>query len=156
MWDEDAGQPVTCPFCGQDDVCSHMLAVVDKSIVECRHGRFSNYFGKFLTLLEDAFAEAMEAGDPVDWGDELIREMWSDSVDDYDNDPNGIAINGFLAMRLLVSLFQESDGVEYSGNTYDGGGPGLSSALSVFYAEDPEAVCNQVMAALADRLHVEP
>jgi hypothetical protein len=132
-----------------------MLAVVDKSIVECRHGRFANYFGKFLTLLEDAFAEAMEAGEPVDWGDELIREMWSDSVDDCDNDPDGIAINGFLAMRLLVSLLQESDGVEYSGNTYDGGGPGLSSALSVFYAEDPEAVCNQVMAALADRLHIE-
>jgi len=155
MWDEDAGQAVTCPFCGQDDVCDHLLAVVDKSIVECRHGRFTNYFANFLTLLEDAFAEAMEAGDLGDWGDELIREMWRDSVDDCDNDPDGIAINGFLAMRLLVSLLQESDGVEYSGNTYDGGGPGLSSALSVFYAEDPEAVCNQVMATLVDRLHIE-
>lgn len=155
MRDEDSGEPIQCPYCGSEADCKHLLAVLDRTFLNCTSGYAYDRFREFDTKIEDAFLKKLPLGTSpaVKWHDELLDDLWTYAKDNYSiADRDSIAIDGDTLFRLIVELLGEAGGDEYPGTTDYEGGPGFSSAITLFHAADPKEVFDEAIALLAERL----
>ena len=157
MRDEDSGEAIQCPYCGSEGHCKHLLAVIDRSFLECSGGYAFDRFHEFRKKIEGAFLKKLALGTSpaVKWHDDLLDDLWTYAQDNYSReDEYSVEIDRDTLFRLIVELLRESDGDEYPGTIDDGGAPGFSSAIALFHAASPAAVFDKAIALLAE--HLEP
>jgi hypothetical protein len=158
MRDEDTGEAIQCPYCGSDGSegdCEHVLAIIDRSFLECSGGYAIDRFKEFRQHIEKAFIDKLRIGaiSSGRWKDDAIEELWEYAKDNYSEaDGDWIEIDGDVLFRVIVELFEEAGGDEYPGLIDDGGGPGFSSAITLFHAQSPNVVFNRAVELLLGRL----
>lgn len=133
---DDYGYMISCPFCGSEDVCKHLVASFDHENAAIGGGLFSTREEELRSVVRSGFDAVLAAhGESVAWNQgQEFAEAWDDFVDrrnDGDEDPLD---SGMLA-RLLDTLLQttkaESDG---------------RADLTAFYSRRPQAIYEQVVA----------
>lgn len=131
---------VTCPYCGNDDDCPHLLAVFDMTFGECNGGLAFDSIPKFLDMTEEAFNKALSAEDRDDvaWDNYWLDEAWQSARSDQSDSGDSPLINSACLFGVLIEIFEEHGAISLD-NDFEGG-PGMSSACQIAYAEDPAAV----------------
>lgn len=154
MHNEDTGEEIQCVYCGSPDDCAHLLAVIDKTFVECSGGWAYDRYGEFQRTIEKVFLASLLKGSdeqPV-WEDPELVELWTGAVADYSADDEYVSLDGSVLNRLIIELFNEAGGDEYPGPIDDGGGPGFASAITLFYAQNPQDVFELALSKLSEQL----
>jgi hypothetical protein len=153
MKNEDTGEAIQCPHCGSEDDCSHLLAVIDRSFLWCSGGYAFSRFNEFHSAIEEAFLKRLQAGDVASpkWKDGRLQELWEYGTEEYGK-TNEVWIDGDMLFRLIIDLLEDAGGEEYMGPIDDEGGPGYSSAITLFYAANPQSVFERSVSDLNDLL----
>jgi len=154
---EDTDEAIQCPHCGSEDDCPHLLAVIDRSFLECSGGYAYDRFDEFRTTVEGSFLKQLQMGTTSSktWNDEHVRELWIGAMEEYSK-TGELCIDGYVLFRLIVNLLEEAGGDEHRGPIVDDGGPGFSSAITLFYANNPQEVFARAVSDLKDRLSEPP
>jgi hypothetical protein len=157
MYDEDSGEEIQCPHCGEAGDCSHRLALIDRTFGDCTSGYCASRYNKFSKLVESAFLEQLKRGKARTFllNDPDLDELWQCAFDEYKDDEY-VWIDGGVLTRLVINLLNHAGGEEYLGLIEDEGGPGCSSALTLYFAENPSAVVEAALSELRKRLADAP
>ena len=141
-----------CPYCGSGDDCPHLLAVFDITFGECNGGHCFNKIPEVTEAVEEAFRKALSAEnlEDVSWGNYYLDETWQTALTEYSGEPKDLLIDQGTLLGLFAELLEENGATLY--DTYFEGGPGMSSALQILYAEDPKAVYANAEGQLRDSL----
>jgi hypothetical protein len=155
MHDEDSGEEILCPYCSQAEDCPHRLALIDRTFCDCTSGYCANRYSEFSDLLEAAFCGRLKSGTTREysWDDSDLDDIWKCAFDQYKGD-ECVCIDCDVLARLVIDLLDRAGGEEYPGSIEDDGGPGCSSALTLFYAENPVAVTDAAILELKTRLMI--
>ncbi|NNM00376.1 MAG: hypothetical protein HKO62_06470 [Gammaproteobacteria bacterium] len=147
MYDEDTGEPIRCPFCDAEESCRHRLALLDLSFLSCEDGYARGRFDEFSERIEKAFAERIQrkARPLKRWEKWHLDELWADATADT---ADGLMLSGDIMFQVVMELLTAAGGEEYPGCIVADGGPGMSSAIALFFAEDPESVFTRSMELL--------
>ncbi len=155
MRNEETGNTIKCPNCGSKGDCKHLLAVIDQTFLECHGGYAFDRFNEFSQKIEKSFLTRLHATSEklVRWDDDTINEIWSYAKKTYTKEnEDWVDITGSDLFLLIDDLLFEAGGYEYPGSIGDEGGPGSSSSITLFYADNPESVFNNAIKSLSLRL----
>lgn len=154
MWDEDTGEDVECPYCGSDGDCPHLLAVIDRTFLTCNGGYAFERFGEFRTMLEEAFRKHLRTaiGASHEWKQYYLQELWNSASKQYTVGSDDVYLDKDVLFDLIIELLGDAGGDEYPGSIEDDGGPGYSSVIKLFHAEDPKVVFGRALSLLGTRL----
>jgi len=153
MRNEDTDEEVTCPICGVvDDMCAHIVASIDRTFSETHAGEFYERETEFRALVEEAFLPHLQKGVKMDWGGGILNELWSEAVANYSAEYEEVALDGFCFYQLVDELFTEAGAIEPAGPIIDDGPPGMSSAVSLYYSEDPKQIVDDAYSRLVEML----
>jgi hypothetical protein len=144
---EETGESPACPICSSDESCSHRVAVLDHTFLECTDGALFDRTSEFSELIESRFAEFIEIeASPKDISGE-IEAMWKYAKECFDPASKNIEIDSDALYRLMNELLEEAGATSIQ--AISEGGPGMSSSLSILYAEDPEKVIQEATSRLS-------
>lgn len=154
MWNEDTGEEVKCIICGKGYECEHLLALFDQTFGDCKQGYACDHLNEFEGVITSQFIKALSEGkgNDHDWGDDGINEIWSDSILNCDLENSDLDFERGLLFRLIIEMFEQCGGNEYPGLIDDGGGPGNSSSVKLFFADNPKEVLEGAHGALKSKL----
>lgn len=157
MIDEDTGEEPTCPYCNSAEDCPHLLAVLDKSFSTCEGGYCYERFNKLSDSVERAFKDRLQlTRKPAkrQWKDYYLQELWEQVLkagipEDVEED---LVLPGSAVINLIVDVLDVAGGYQVYGSLVSEGGAFCSSAMELFYAEDPKAVFEAAAGELERRL----
>ena len=149
MLNENTGEEIRCPYCRAAGECPHLLAVLDMTFNSCTAGYACRRFPDFERMARNTFMELLPNGatEEHSWIDGELAELWKYAQEAYSPSDQDAFLDSGIITRLIVNLFNGAGGEEYT-NLIDGeGGPGCSSAITLFYAEHPVEVFNAAITA---------
>lgn len=158
MIDEDTGEEPTCPYCGSAEDCPHLLAVLDMTFSTCEGGYCYERFDELKEPVERAFKERLLSTGTrpprQQWKDNYVQELWTEVLEqglpeDIEDD---LDLPGLALFELIIEVLEAADGYRIYGSLVTEGGPGMSSAMELFYAEDPKVVFEKAVEELDRRL----
>ncbi|MBT4966313.1 MAG: hypothetical protein HOM79_08835 [Alphaproteobacteria bacterium] len=149
---EETGETPTCPICGADEECGHHLADIDRTFLECLGGVFREKEQEFKDVIEEKFISKIGSGDPSIWSSGDIQELWTGSKDSYDEGENFIDLDGYIFYRIIVDFLLKNGAVEPEGSVVDQSGPGMTSTVSLLYADNPVEICDKSLDDLTKSL----
>lgn len=158
--DEGTNEPPECPFCGvsADEGCEHALALLDMTFGECRGGYCDDHLSEIGAYIRAAFASVSPTVEQANlqWSDALIQELWEglDQKESRESADN-IYLDSHEYMRFVAELLEEAGGKRHPGSLLEDDGPGVTSAMELFYAKDPRAVTQAALEAVQSRLILE-
>lgn len=156
MLDEDTGEPIDCPYCGSEDECPHLLAVLDRTSLECSGGYAFDRFDEFRDAIAGVFLGRLQADAPLvtTWKDPFVLDLWNHARENYSthDDADDIEIDSDSLFGLIEDLFNDAGGEEYPGSIDDDRAPGDSSAITLFHARHPAKVFVKALTLLNGRL----
>jgi hypothetical protein len=145
MYNEDTGEEITCPHCGSDEKCAHLLILLDLTFGECMGGYAFNRYDEFEKIVQEAFVDLLEGGaaESISWSNPEIAELWSHAMEQY-NPGDGEVWLYSVPLNSLISevLSARHDAVHGVSDDASGG-----SVLVVFYVLEPQKALE---AALSD------
>jgi hypothetical protein len=147
---EDTGERPKCPICGSEESCKHRVAVLDLSFLECVDGVLFDRTYEFLDILRDSFAAKIESGADIKYTSDEVNSLWEYAKSQFDPVEKEIEIDSDIFYRLLGKTLEEA-GADSIGAVTESG-PGMSSSLRVFYADEPELVIQESKALLSRML----
>lgn len=167
MIDENTGEEPRCLFCGSTDDCKHLLAVIDRSFLDCYGGYAFARLDEFRKVISNVFVKIIRTGSfQHNWKNSILNELWVLAVDAYkpkDAIPlkdeaaaekyyktleQELYVDQDILFDFIMDLFTEADAEEYDGSIDDLGGPCMSSAIRLFYAENPQKVFKKALSIL--------
>jgi hypothetical protein len=151
--DDDSEDVVPCPYCGTEEDCEHLLAIIDKTFNECGGGYACDRYEEFGQIIEGSFGKFLRQGERkrFKWGDKEIQELWFSAVENYSPEDGEVSLDRDVLTALIINLLEVSRGV-HSGSVSDDSGPGLSSVVCVFHANNPKKVFDSALSKLKVRL----
>jgi hypothetical protein len=156
--DEDTGDEPSCPYCSSAEDCPHLFAVLDKTFSTCEGGYCYERFEELTETVERAFKERLlSAGkrpSKEQWKDYYVQDLWTDVLEqglpeDIEDD---LALPGPALFELLIDVLDAAGGYQVYGSLVSESGAFCSSAMELFYAEDPKAVFEAAARELERRL----
>ena len=153
--DDEQEEETTCPYCGRIGGCPHLLAVVDLSYNFCAGGYASDHYEMFEKEITKVFLKLLKKKrrPAPSWRRDKIQALWRHALKDSSVEENYVALDPYILTQLTIDLLGEAGGEEYSAE--DPGGPGLHSALKLFFAKDPKEVFNSAISILKEDLQPE-
>jgi len=154
--EDDPEKSICCPYCGatSEDGCQHVLGMVDHTFNECYGGSASDRYYEFRRSIEDHFLQLIKARqqESFSWGDVNLQELWNLAVENHSPRDEEVSLEMFAFTRLFTDLLEFAGGKKYPGSLYDGYGPGMTSVISLFHAQDPQKVFEGARSELDVRL----
>ena len=132
-----------CPFCNSEEECEHLLAILDRTFIECNGGYALGPLDELYQYLESTFKNLIESDQPLPTGErvESLENLFYSTKQLYEE--NGeINLDGFAYYDMLEDLFIKH-GAKLIDYAEDFGRPGFDSLVKTYYAENPESVFNQ-------------
>jgi hypothetical protein len=157
--DEDTGEEVVCPICTAAEYwdCGHLVGSFDRSFCECQGGAIYNRVGRFSSIIETAFLSHLRRGSEPDLKFcDAFPELWDAARNNYEPGEEYLDLDGYIVQRVLIELLEEAGAYEAPGSLMDPGGPGMSSSMSLLFADDPSKVVDQALQRLSSGLGQEP
>jgi hypothetical protein len=174
MRDEDTGEEPRCDYCGAKSDCKHLLAVIDRSFLECYGGYAFDRFDEFTEIITKAFMSVLRTESYEHrWKDDDLNDLWDYTVENYvpdedlyfedeeeaeeyyDNCHNyewNVHLSGDNLYDLIIQLFEDAGGESHPGSLVNGEGPGMTSTVYQYYAEFPQKVFEKALSILKKRL----
>lgn len=154
MHDEETGEEIQCPYCEATEGCEHLVALIDKTFGEVLGGQFFERRDDFVELVEKTLLAALQAGTKrLDKAaDPNLQALWIIAAEDFKPGNTALSTDSGPLTQLQVDLFRKAGGKEPEGCPVLEGGPGQSSALAVFYSDQPKRVVSEVFTLLNARL----
>src|SRR5687768_14691849 len=156
LHDEDTGKPATCPHCDATTGCEHLVAVSDQTFNNCEDGWLSSNFEAFHDVVAAAFRPLLRAEQAalarVAWKDPAVAQLWQSAVDWRDQAEGEVVLDSTVHLRLVIELLELAGADQPRGRFVFDSGPGMSSAMTVLYAEDPAVVGKEALRLLGERL----
>ena len=137
---EETGEEPKCPICDAEEHCSHIVANIDRTFLECYDGEFYERESDFRSEIEDAFIKKIKSGSPNEWILDDLNELLRGSLDSYDQDQNYLMLDGIVFYRLVIGMLLEAGAIDHPGQIIDKGGSRMTSAVTLLYAHDPKEV----------------
>jgi len=78
--------------------------------------------------------------------------LWTGSKDSYDEGENFIDLDGYIFYRIIVDFLLKNGAVEPEGSVVDQSGPGMTSTVSLLYADNPVEICDKSLDDLTKSL----
>jgi hypothetical protein len=158
MYDEDSGEEITCPYCDEAEDCPHSLAVIDRTFCECDSGYCADRYEEFGEIVKAAFLDLFKNGTMKDlaWDYPELDELWKYASENYLKCDAYVYLDGYVLDRLVIELLDEAGGERYPGPIANNGGPGCSSALTLYFAEHPAVVFEAAISELRTCLIPKP
>jgi len=159
MREEDSEQIICCPYCRAtyEVGCEHTLAIVDETFNECHGDLASEQYDEFRTIIEGHFLRLLKSGqrEGLSWDDVNVNELWNVVREDYSPQDEELSVDMFAFTNLFIKLLEVAGGKRYPNSLIEGYGPGMTSVIRLFYAEDPARVFEVARSELEARLHKE-
>lgn len=154
---EEPEGEVACPCCGvKEGECDHLLAVIDRTFGSLGGGYAHARSNEFYKLVETVFRGHLERNERMKFawldyqGDEL-QELWEAAVESWAEDNSFLQIDGDILTRMELQLLEAEGAIECDSEC-DGGAPGMSSAVSTYFAENPKEVFDNAIILLKEQL----
>ena len=87
------------------------------------------------------------------WARTAERELWEEAISQFDPENPDIYLDRGPLFSLIEEIFDAADAIGLNG-VFEGG-PGMSSALTSYYAENPKASFENALQILQERLLVD-
>jgi hypothetical protein len=150
MHDEDTGEPIRCPFCKSSEEYRHLVGVVDRTFAEYQ-GPLAERLPALERLTADAFFPLLKKRrrPRIRWTNEWLQELWTEAKGNSPEE-NDVFLESQPLHSLIGEELCEAGAVDFRGVTE--GGLGMSSSLVAYYAEEPVAVIDAMLEAVARML----
>ena len=148
MIDENTGEEPRCLLCGSSDGCEHIVADIDLTFNDCCSGALYNRLFEFRSLIHDRFLAILKERNPPAWQNDNLAELWRRAKEDYDGNDDAFQLDGYLFYSILIGLLIGAGAIEHPGSIVDYGGPGMTSSVSLLFADEPEIVVDQALEKL--------
>lgn len=151
---EETGQQPTCPVCQSSDYwdCGHLVASFDRSFCECQGGELYKRMPEFSNLVENAFLSHLTKKAVPSVGEWELDELWKTAHESFESDEEYIELDGDIFQRVLIQLLEDSGAFELPERLMDLGGPGMTSSMSLLFAEEPAKVIELAVKKLSIEL----
>ena len=151
---EETGEEPTCPICRSPEYgnCGHLVADLDRSFGECQGGALYEKLAEFSGLVEDAFLSHLIAHTIPKAGRWELGELWEAANENFDPDEDDVVLDSDIFQRVLIELLEDSGAFELPEGLMDPGGPGMTSSISLLFAEDPAKVIKLAREKLSIKL----
>jgi hypothetical protein len=156
MYIEDTGEEPKCVICGSEEECDHLVANIDRTFLECWGGAFYENEDEFRDEIQSTFIKLLKSGKSRKWPHDDITQMWDQAGEDYAADGEDFRLDGYAFYRLAVELLVEAGAIDPPGQVIDEGGPGMTSSVSILYAEEPAKVTEKALKKLQSMLNEKP
>lgn len=155
--DEDTGESVVCPLCNATEYwnCGHLVASLDRSFCECDGGAIYSRQQELSAIIEGAFLSHMKNGSEPSLNFDAFPELWQEAKSNYEPADGYVFLDGCILQRILIELLEEEGAYEAPGSLVATGGPGMSSSMSLLFAENPSEVIEQALQRLSTELKEE-
>lgn len=154
--DEDTGEEAVCPICEAAEYwdCGHLVGSFDRSFCECQGGATYDRQGEFSAIIEGVFLSHLQNGSEPTLNYDAFPELWEEAQRNYEPGDDCVDLDGDIFLTFLIELLEEAGACEASGSPMDPGGPGMTSSMSLLFAEKPSAVVDQAIARLSADLRM--
>ena len=153
---EDTGEEVVCPVCDGKEFwdCGHMVASFDLTFGECQGGMFYDHERRFSSIIEDVFIRTLRTGSRPQFSSETLSELWNEAKSNHEPDEEDyVDLDGDILQRVFIELLEEADAFEPSGSLTDPGGPGMTSSISLLFADNTSEVISKAYRNLVAELN---
>jgi len=153
MYVEDADGGPKCVICGSEEECKHLVANIDRTYLECYCGAFCETEYKFRDEIEDTFLKLLKSGKSKKWKHDDITQMWDQAGKDFTTEGEDFMLDGYAFYRFAVELLEDAGAIDHPGHVVDDCGiPGMTSSVSLLYADKPKAVVGKALKNLKSML----
>ena len=156
MYVEDTDEAPKCVICGSTEECTHLVADIDRTFLECNSGEFTDREHDFRSEIEDVFLDALKAGKKREWSHGDIEQMWRQACEDYTTESEDFSLDGYAFYRFMVELLESAGAIDHPGQVIDCSGPGMTSSVSLLYADKPNVVVDKAFKKLKSILNQRP
>ncbi|MGF1531258.1 MAG: hypothetical protein ACFCU4_07845 [Puniceicoccaceae bacterium] len=149
--DEETGDQVGCIFCGSTDDCPHLVGIIDLTFAECHGGVLYEGVDSLKKILEDKILTRLKAREKfkAKSASYEVLQMAKAAKSCYDRkDPDDVWIDNYQFIPWIKDILIDSGGEEPMGYLVEEGGPGMSSTVSILYAENPQDVLESAREAV--------
>jgi hypothetical protein len=136
---ENTGKKPTCPVCKSSDYwdCGHLVADLDRTFHECQGGELYERIAEFSELVENAFLAHLTEKTVPNLEKWELDQLWETASERFDPDEEYVALDGDVFQRVLIELLEDCGAFELPEGLIDPGGPGMTSWISLLFAEEP-------------------
>jgi hypothetical protein len=147
--DENTGDTPACPICKAERYwdCGHLVANFDMTFGECQNGAIYDRMDEFTDALDRAFLIHLTKGADPYFSDMEIQCAWDSALENFEPEDETANIERGLVLQALASRLIDCGACELEGDFLDEGGPGMSSAVTLLFAENPSEVIEKALAA---------
>jgi hypothetical protein len=151
---EDTGEDVLCPICESPEFgeCGHLVADFDRTYCECNGGEIFERQNEFIAIVEQAFLPHLQAGTSPALSSPELEELWNTAELHSLEDEPYVALDGYVFQHVLIETLLESGAIEPEGSVIDPGGPGMTSAVSLLFSENPDDCIEKAMDSIRANL----
>lgn len=144
---EDTGEEVVCPICNAIEywTCGHLVASLDRSFGECRGGALSDREVEFSSIIEDAFLPHLKDGSKPSFGYSSFEELWDAAKENFSSRDGYVVLDGDIWQRVMIEHLEDAGAFDLPGPLMDPGGPGMTSSMSLLFADKPNEVVGKAL-----------
>jgi len=150
----DTGEDVVCPICNAAEYwdCGHLVASLDRSFGECQGGALFDRQTECSSLVEDAFLPHLQKGTEPSLGYSSLVELWEAAKGDFTSGDEDVCLDGDIWQRVLIEYLEDAGAVDLPEPLMDPGAPGMTSSMSLLFAETPPEVVETAYQQLSNEL----
>jgi hypothetical protein len=153
---ENTGEDVTCLLCETPEFweCGHLVAGLDRHFCECVGGELFDREHEFKEIIERGFLPSLKAGTSPTLSSCELTELWETaSLQSFENEEY-IDFDGYVFQCVLTKALRDAGAIEPEGAVTDPGGPGMTSSVTLLFAEKPQNCMKEALVSFRAELDV--
>lgn len=142
---EDTGETPICAICGNLEYweCDHLVADLDLTFNECVGGALFDRERDFEITLKDAFLPYLKRGSVPHLNDPDLKALWDDAKHTFSPEDDEVEFGQHVLNQACIGRL-ENAGAQAE-HFMEQGPPGLSSQITILFADDPEKVVDEML-----------
>jgi hypothetical protein len=150
MFNEDTEEDILCPVCDAPEYweCGHLVADIDRTFAECKGGVLFNQMGMFSNVIKEAFLRLLKADDEPVFKSVNLEELWHSTQQNFEPKDDDVILDTDIFLRFLIEILEEAGANDLAGSIIESGGPGMTSAVSLLFDDEPKVVVRNAHKAL--------
>ena len=149
--DDNTGQNAVCPICDNPDYgdCGHLVAIYDLTFLECNGGEIYHREGHITCVIEKVFVSHLQNGSEPSLQNATLAELWESTKSSVEPDEDDANLDRHTLQTFLIELLEDSGAEQAPGALMDPGGPGMTSSITLLFAEQPSEVIDMAIKRVA-------